>query len=360
MSPQRHETSCSDHDDSDGDNHNGPGSAGPPTSAALQVPHRPGQKKTPNRPGQMKMPHRPGQKKMPRLLTPSPPSTEISDEEQSVPLSDERSYCSSDQEGVVPLPPFDVEDDDEEDEDDDDEVSLEGSNGRNNGHTAIPIPSSSARLVTPPRSKPAASQQKQQQRKRAAPKNDDTVVVQSNLMSHSVGRTRKWLNENLDFVGLKLFAKFGQCTFGTRTTPTGGGGGGTKTIVYHLTLNDGWNELVTTTQQEQIMYVGKTASLSRLSTRDKAAQALADGAVANNKNNAPPHPPLALFLVPKQSPGPKQLFYVGQWRVMDAEHYVPPKTIWGKPRQTRLSLRFVEWDKCILRAVNGGSALSQK
>jgi len=116
------------------------------------------------------------------------------------------------------------------------------------------------------------------------------------------GRSRNWMQKNIDCVSLGLVKKFYQAAFGLVTNEK------TKEISVHtIVLNDEWNELVTDTSEIQEMYIGKSSDPNaKPSSRDRAALALV---------KPPQREPIALFFAPKKAQGSNDIHYGGHWKV---------------------------------------------
>ena len=158
-------------------------------------------------------------------------------------------------------------------------------------------------------------------------------ITNNEQLVRSVGRTRKELNALVrsgDFSRMKektgIFAKFAIASVATK---------GGK--VSHLVLNDVWNRLVTRRNEIQDFEVGVGAG------KAKYAELLASVCSTG----------IPFFHAEKKT---KILFYVGHWTPLKSEtvKYRRPKTFMGKPRQMRIRLKFVRYDKKIDKVMRDG------
>jgi hypothetical protein len=156
------------------------------------------------------------------------------------------------------------------------------------------------------------------------------------------GRSREWLEKNLDYEAFGLVKKFYLATIGTKTNEKAH-----KVTVRTIVLSDEWNNLATDTHMVQEMYVvkstGENSGGGGTSQRDRAALALVD--------SVPSHP-IALFFAPKKTLDTNDLYYVGHWKVVDGKILDPPEMIDGHLRQAVAKFAFAGVDKNIVDALN--------
>ena len=159
-------------------------------------------------------------------------------------------------------------------------------------------------------------------------------------LKKSVGRTRKWLNEN-QAVRKYLFSKFCQGSFGTRTCH-----GVMK--ISHVVINDQWNDLVSSQNSMQHYFIGTGP------VRAKQGHALAS--ISQDENAVP------LFFSYKKSTKSILVFYVGHWIPMSSETYTDGnlKEVKGKPRQMYIKLKFVRFDDGLANAIATDSLIEEK
>ena len=159
----------------------------------------------------------------------------------------------------------------------------------------------------------------------------------NNELVRSEGRTRDELNaldRSSDFYRMKaktgIFAKFGMASVATKFGD-----------VSHIVMNDEWNKLVTCRDEMQDLEFGLGEG------RARAAELLASVGSTG----------IPFFQAPKVAEqNTKKIFYVGHWAPLQAESvkYRRPKTFMGKPRQMRLRLKFVRYDKNIDKVMKDG------
>ena len=159
----------------------------------------------------------------------------------------------------------------------------------------------------------------------------------NNELVRSEGRTRDELNaldRSSDFCRMKektgIFAKFGMASVATK--------GGN---VSHIVMNDEWNKLVTCRDEMQELEFGLGAG------RARAAELLSSVGSTG----------IPFFQAPKiAEQKTNKIFYVGHWAPLQSEtvKYRQPKTFMGKPRQMRLQLKFVRYDKKIDKVMRDG------
>ena len=149
-------------------------------------------------------------------------------------------------------------------------------------------------------------------------------IPQDRWLQSSIGRTRDELNSIDDMVQYMGSCKFGQsciCSmFGK---------------VHAIVLNDEWNELVQTIDEQQLWYVG----LGPGRKRDA-------GLVAACSSTIP------IFHAPKVEYKTKELFYVGHYKVLNIKEYDPPISITDQERQLSLTFTFVEFDIKLATIIN--------
>lgn len=168
-----------------------------------------------------------------------------------------------------------------------------------------------------------------------SPASPVTSSTNSNLVK-SEGRTRDELNaldRSSDFGRMKektgIFAKFGMASVATK---------GGK--VSHLVMNDEWNKLATRRGDMQDLEFGTGEG------RARAGQLLTEMSDAG----------VPFFHAPKIAEATNKIFYVGHWATVHSEtvHYRRPKNFMGKPRQMRVRLKFVRYDRNIDRVMRDG------
>ena len=179
----------------------------------------------------------------------------------------------------------------------------------------------------------------------------------------SVGRTREWLNKNLDFThdGCGFTTKFSQCGFGSKTVRT-------KCVIQWIVLNDAMNDLVSSFDETQKFYVGTgsnkhkfgTALIEQISgTIDGGGGAGGGGAGAgasnctNDKNGRA----VAFFQAPKKGEKTKNLYYVGHWVPTSYELFPKDQPFLYKncPRQMVIELQFSHFDNKLEQLLLTGS-----
>jgi hypothetical protein len=159
-----------------------------------------------------------------------------------------------------------------------------------------------------------------------------SILASAIPIRRSVGRSRDWLNNNLEFGACGFTAKFSQGAFGTKTTNS-------VTKVEFLAVNDVYNELVTRQGEEQILHVGVGTN------RRKFGHALARQGSA-----------VAVFHAPKVAENTKSLYYVGHWvanRQLEVYPESNPFVFKDIPRQMRIQLQFVRYDESLAKMMEG-------
>ena len=167
----------------------------------------------------------------------------------------------------------------------------------------------------------------------------------------SVGRTREWLNKNLDFTheGCGFTAKFSQCSFGTSTTTAR-----TKkcVIIQWIVLNDAMNDLVSSYDEIQKFYVGTGSNKHKFGTAliQQIRSGNVDGGGAGvtdcSNDTKDGGAPVAFFQAPKKGEKTKNLYYVGHWIPISYELFPKDEPFLYKncPRQMLIELQFSHFD----------------
>jgi hypothetical protein len=148
-------------------------------------------------------------------------------------------------------------------------------------------------------------------------------IPQDRWLQSSIGRTREELN-NIDLVEYMGSCKFGQSCICSKFGK-----------VHAIVLNDEWNELVQTIDEQQLWYVG----LGPGRKRDA-------GLVAACSSTIP------IFHAPKVEYKTRELFYVGHYKVLNIKEYDPPISITDQERQLLLTFTFVEFDINLATIIN--------
>lgn len=160
----------------------------------------------------------------------------------------------------------------------------------------------------------------------------------------SRGRSREWLDENVDYEAFGLVKNFYQAAFGTKTNEKA-----QRITTRTIVLSDETNDLVSDTGKIQEMYVVKNTNDTSdgtegtLSQRNRAAHALVD---------PPQSHPFALFFAPKKTLSTSDIYYVGHWKVQDGKILDPPEMVNGYLRQAMAKFSFAGVDKNIVDAFN--------
>ncbi|OEU16968.1 hypothetical protein FRACYDRAFT_239563 [Fragilariopsis cylindrus CCMP1102] len=149
-------------------------------------------------------------------------------------------------------------------------------------------------------------------------------IPQDRWLQSSIGRTRDELNSIDDMVQYMGSCKFGQSCICSKFGK-----------VHAIVLNDEWNELVQTIDEQQLWYVG----LGPGRKRDA-------GLVAACSSTIP------IFHAPKVEYKTKELFYVGHYKVLNIKEYEPPISITDQERQLLLTFTFVEFDIKLAAIIN--------
>ena len=149
-------------------------------------------------------------------------------------------------------------------------------------------------------------------------------IPQDRWLQSSIGRTRDELNSIDDMVQYMGSCKFGQSCICSKFGK-----------VHAIVLNDEWNELVQTIDEQQLWYVG----LGPGRKRDA-------GLVAACSSTIP------IFHAPKVEYKTKELFYVGHYKVLNIKEYDPPISITDQERQLSLTFTFVEFDIKLATIIN--------